>query len=217
MQGLLECPSIAVLDIQNNKIEDPSLVELLMQMPNLKVLYLIGNPVIKNIQNYRKTMIAKLKHLTHLDDRPVFPDERRTSEAWFNGGIEAERKARDDINREKKEEDDRNWQAFSKLITQGRSEEERFAKYADVKVDNVAPDGDKDIFDELEEQENNTQSNGGTFITEIQPTSKLHEEQFTRVVIGEVSPEIRPEVNSEPPVISLEPPVIKSSSYEDLD
>lgn len=33
------------------------------RMPNLKVLYLQGNPVVKRIRNYRKTLISRLKQL----------------------------------------------------------------------------------------------------------------------------------------------------------
>ena len=41
LRGLLECPSITTLDLQNNKIDDPAcLEEIFVHMPNLKVLYL---------------------------------------------------------------------------------------------------------------------------------------------------------------------------------
>ncbi len=36
-------------------------------------------------------MIFKLKNLKYLDDRPVFPEERRFVEAFFRGGIQEER------------------------------------------------------------------------------------------------------------------------------
>ena len=54
----------------------------------------MGNPVVKDIKHYRKTIIAKCKALRYLDDRPVFEDERRYCEAFAKGGIEAEREER---------------------------------------------------------------------------------------------------------------------------
>jgi len=66
-------------------------------MPNLKVLYLQGNEVTNKIKNYRKTMIARIPTLKYLDDRPVFEDDRRNSEAFHRGGLDEERKERDII------------------------------------------------------------------------------------------------------------------------
>ncbi len=59
-------------------------------MPNLKVLYLQGNPVVKRIPFYRKFVIGRLRGLTYLDDRPVFDDERQRCDVWmkaYNEGI----------------------------------------------------------------------------------------------------------------------------------
>mgnify|MGYP000033816671 CR=1 FL=1 len=74
----------SVVDLQNNKIEDVSVLDILESMPNLKVVYLKGNPVVEKIKNYRKTIISRCKKLTYLDDRPVFDDERALSEAWYD-------------------------------------------------------------------------------------------------------------------------------------
>lgn len=63
-------------------------------MPNLKCLYLRGNPVVRNISNYRKVLIANILTLTYLDDRPVTTNERRTAEAWLKGGKDAETEER---------------------------------------------------------------------------------------------------------------------------
>ena len=52
-------------------------------MPNLAVLNLMGNPVIGKLQNYRRNMIAAIKTLTYLDDRPIFDKERLAVEAWY--------------------------------------------------------------------------------------------------------------------------------------
>ena len=68
--------------------------EVIYKLPNLRVLYLQNNPVIKNITNYRKTVISKIPTLTYLDDRPVFKEDRRNAEAFARGGLEAEREER---------------------------------------------------------------------------------------------------------------------------
>lgn len=54
-------------------------------MPALRCLYLAGNPVVREMRNYRKRLVAALPDLTYLDDRPVFELEHRASQAWCAG------------------------------------------------------------------------------------------------------------------------------------
>ncbi|XP_044209871.1 dynein axonemal assembly factor 1 isoform X1 [Thunnus albacares] len=95
IKHLSQCLSISVLDMSHNLLNDPEILSVLEAMPELRVLNLMGNEVLKKIPNYRKTMIVHLKQLTFLDDRPVFPKDRACAEAWALGGLEEERKERE--------------------------------------------------------------------------------------------------------------------------
>jgi dynein assembly factor 1, axonemal len=54
------------------------------------VLVLTGNPVVRNVPAYRKTVTLRLKELLNLDNRPVFPRDRACAEAWQRGGLQEE-------------------------------------------------------------------------------------------------------------------------------
>lgn len=110
--------------------------EVLVKMPKLKVLYMQNNEVCKGnkIPGYRKTIIAKIKSLTYLDDRPVFPEDRRHAEAYHRGGIEAEREERDIIRKEKDEKHHKNHVAFKEMMRKAR-EEKRSADEAKARAE----------------------------------------------------------------------------------
>ncbi|XP_046741429.1 leucine-rich repeat and coiled-coil domain-containing protein 1-like [Diprion similis] len=89
-EHLKDLNHVTILDLSHNRIESFDVVEVLGAMKSLRVVTLTGNPVIKSIKMYRKTMTLKCKKLTYLDDRPVFPRDRACAEAWMRGGPEEE-------------------------------------------------------------------------------------------------------------------------------
>uniref|UniRef100_A0A3Q3MPZ6 Uncharacterized protein n=1 Tax=Mastacembelus armatus TaxID=205130 RepID=A0A3Q3MPZ6_9TELE len=95
IEHLRQCRAISVLDMSHNLLNDPEIIRVLEVMPELRVLNLMGNEVVKKIPHYRKTMTVRLKQLTFLDGRPVFPKDMACAEAWALGGLEAERKERE--------------------------------------------------------------------------------------------------------------------------
>lgn len=130
VSGLLRCPSICVLDLRNNdlRIDLRFIDEVLARMPNLRVLYFMSthnmvaaNSIANGFQNYRKTVISKCRNLRHLDDRPVFDDERRTCDAWARGGLDEERRERGRIKQEKVEREERNHALFAKMVQDART------------------------------------------------------------------------------------------------
>ncbi|XP_063542078.1 uncharacterized protein LOC134750767 [Cydia strobilella] len=90
LEQLKFCNNLSVLDLAYNRIEDPLIVDVLEAMKILKVLVLTGNPVIRAIPAYRKTLTLRLKELLNLDNRPVFPRDRACAEAWQRGGVDEE-------------------------------------------------------------------------------------------------------------------------------
>ncbi|XP_035228237.1 uncharacterized protein LOC118200384 isoform X2 [Stegodyphus dumicola] len=94
IQHLTKCHTISVLDLSYNVLEDPGVLDVFAAMTSLRVLNMIGNPVLKHMKNYRKHFIFGIRDLCYLDDRPVSDKERACVNAWSKGGVEGERKER---------------------------------------------------------------------------------------------------------------------------
>jgi hypothetical protein len=76
-------------------------IEIFSKMSELRVLYFKGNAMTRTIPNYRKVLILRISNLSYLDDRPVSEGDHKAAGAFFRGGIEEERKVREEWNRGK--------------------------------------------------------------------------------------------------------------------
>ncbi|KAL3842040.1 hypothetical protein ACJMK2_020105 [Sinanodonta woodiana] len=189
IEHLVECEKVSVVDLSHNKLDDPNIVDVFARMENLRVLVLIGNPVIRKIKNYRKILIVKLKNLQYLDDRPVFPKDRACAEAWAEGGIEAEREERDKwANAERKKIDD-SIKAMSKYRNQAekaRIEKEARDKGKNVEINEEEVDWLYGTKEKEEQARKDAEEEEGTRLT-IQEVNKKVEERGTRLKIQDVS------------------------------
>jgi dynein assembly factor 1, axonemal len=53
IKSLTDIQSLHTLDLQNNKLDDPRILDIFAKMPGLRCLYLKGNPGVSKIKNYR--------------------------------------------------------------------------------------------------------------------------------------------------------------------
>ena len=67
-------------------------------------------------------MIARIPTLKYLDDRPVFDEDRRYAEAFYKGGMEAEREERKKYKKEQEDKHLQNHLAFKAMIERARQE-----------------------------------------------------------------------------------------------
>uniref|UniRef100_A0A182S8P9 Dynein axonemal assembly factor 1 homolog n=1 Tax=Anopheles maculatus TaxID=74869 RepID=A0A182S8P9_9DIPT len=56
---LRKCDFVSVLDISHNRIEDIAIVKVLGDMKGLRVLTMVGNPVVNDIPSYRNAVATK--------------------------------------------------------------------------------------------------------------------------------------------------------------
>ncbi|ESL06260.1 hypothetical protein TRSC58_06068 [Trypanosoma rangeli SC58] len=118
---LLCFKNLAVLDLSNNQLDNGEAVLLIMErLPRLRSLRLSGNPLVRSLPRYRKMVLARCPELLHLDDRPVFADERRLVTAWVRGGDEAENKERLLMREETEKQHIRRLEEFRALVNRYR-------------------------------------------------------------------------------------------------
>lgn len=200
VKGLLEAPTINSLDVSKNDLGDAEILEeILMKLPNIALINMMDNAAPKKIQNYRKRMIANLPTLKYLDDRPVFPEDRRCAEAFMKGGLEEERKERERIKQEKEEKDHKNRRAFEEMIQKAREEaktqQRNIVQPADDLETTISTVRSTDIPEEthVEEKKEQAQEDEKEIFNVTSNAEREDREQLTRLEITEVNHDIGPE------------------------
>ncbi|RKP00068.1 hypothetical protein CXG81DRAFT_27203 [Caulochytrium protostelioides] len=145
VRSLAACAELSVLDLSHNRLDltdaeiEALINDVLARMPALAVVHLAGNPFVPRVRNYRRRLIAACPRLTHLDERPVFPNERAQVDAWAAGGMDAENAERARQKQDERDRQDRNRLALARLQEEGRRR--RRAQYGDAVADAADVEG----------------------------------------------------------------------------
>lgn len=100
LNGLIECPSISVMNMSFNKLETEEFMPILQQCQNFRVLKIDGNPIARTMSQYRRRILHQNPELQYLDDSPVKDTEVRCAHAYMRGGREEEMAERQRIKNE---------------------------------------------------------------------------------------------------------------------
>ena len=109
------------VNLEQNQFEDEDIVDTLSKIPKLCGVNMTGNPVVRKCPYFRKKCIVKMPLLAYLD-RPIFAEEKETTQAWHEGGVEAERAAKATIAQRKKDADHNEMLRFRQWQAQCRKE-----------------------------------------------------------------------------------------------
>lgn len=78
---ITQCASLHTIDLRRNDLTDLNgVLSVLARLPQLKCVYLQGNPLVDD-PTYRRNVLSTLSGLTYLDDLPIFDNERCSTNA----------------------------------------------------------------------------------------------------------------------------------------
>ena len=138
---VLVASGIRTLDLSKNFLVDVKIIsEVLVKLSKLKILYLQGNKIVGEIPNYRKALISTLKSLKHLDDTPIFEEDRRYADAFMKGGLKEERLERDKVKKEKAELEQKHHDEFIKLVGEVKTSIKEISKEEAITKSSEVPD-----------------------------------------------------------------------------
>ena len=92
---LKDLRNIQTIDLQHNQIDDgDNIIPFFEGIPHLLGLLMKGNPAVRKMKTYRRGLLISLPKLTYLDDKPVFEVERLGIDAFLRGGVDEEKRVR---------------------------------------------------------------------------------------------------------------------------
>ncbi|KAL3757208.1 hypothetical protein ACHAWU_008013 [Discostella pseudostelligera] len=104
IRHLTECNELSAIDLSKNQLSGEDVIDCLAGIVNVTSINMAGNPVVSKVAYFRKKMIVGCKLLRYLD-RPIFEDERASTEAWAKGGPDAERETKERLQQGKKDKE----------------------------------------------------------------------------------------------------------------
>jgi len=185
--GVLDCPKLSVLDLAQNKLDNEDALDILRKMPELRVLYLKGNPFVKKMRMYRKHVITMFPNLKYLDDRPIFPKDRILAEAYVKGGKELEKKERIRLAQEEHDANKRRHKEFHNMYVKrnnldangkAKSVEGEEAKQEQAKIESATPISTadaKELIAEVNSKEEGSDSEAGEKIFNLSEVPELEQ------------------------------------------
>lgn len=82
VRELSDCGQLSVLDLSDNELEEEEIYDVLAAMPELHVLCLTNNNIVRETRDYRRWLIYRCAKLTYLDGRPIHVRDRACIQAW---------------------------------------------------------------------------------------------------------------------------------------
>jgi hypothetical protein len=184
LNGLRELQHISVVDISENRIEEPEVKDILQELTTMRVLYLQGNGCVRKIPHYRKTLINSIKELRYLDDKPVFEDERRFAEAFGRGGLEEEKREREVYRKEKQEAEIQRVKDFREMVDKWKGVEKNENTQSEI------------INEDSETQQREKEDQRRKLLEKLQKKSNKMEIKEESIDLSKIEPIDKENVNS---------------------
>ena len=104
IRHLTECTELSAIDLSKNQLSGEDVIDCLARISSATSINMVGNPVVSKVAYFRKKVVVACKLLRYLD-RPIFDDERASTEAWAHGGPDAERETKAKLQQGKRDKE----------------------------------------------------------------------------------------------------------------